>query len=123
MIANAFCLSDLSVVKTVAEPQSDAEFQELHEKTERKVKELFKSLLFGMQDLYVPGLKKLEESLSEQRAFFQSENNKRISNELKRVYEQLLRDFETTFVANLQLPVSSTSLDNVYNTVSYNVTL
>jgi hypothetical protein len=51
--------------------------------------DLFKQLLFGMRDVYEQGLGDLQTSLNELYQTFAGENEKRIDQELKNIYETL----------------------------------
>jgi hypothetical protein len=88
---------------------SGEEFETLHTTSKSKTIQLFEQLLFGLSQVYEPGLKELQTQIDEFYLIFQSENNKLIESQCKRVSNDQLRIFEEALTM-LSLPIASSEL-------------
>ncbi|EAL66581.1 guanylate-binding protein [Dictyostelium discoideum AX4] len=82
------------------------EFEKLESQSNNYATNLYKQLLFGLEEAYKPGQQKLERLLSDNHQYFLKENYFKIQNYCQRIYNEMIESFENQ-LESIKIPISS----------------
>ncbi|KAF2076371.1 hypothetical protein CYY_002328 [Polysphondylium violaceum] len=99
----------ISLFKTVDPPFNQDQFLELEKNSFNYANELYKQLLFGLEEAYNPGLITLHTLLKELFVLFSKENQNRIKTFNQKIYQDSFLDFQKK-VEGIEIPISSKQL-------------